>query len=348
MQELLEVSRDGVETKRPPAGKQGMLKLQGAARETPDFAARSPSAVVCVATFRRPDMLRQTLDSLVAQTRVGDIAVIVVDNDANGRAGAAVADEVFSSGALSGLCVVEATPGHCSASNRALFEARTRFPSASYILMIDDDEIADPLWVERMIAAVRKNNVDVVGGPVLPEFPGEAVATHRRHPIYWPAYDKSGPVRMIYGSGNFLIRRDALARLDNPQFDLRYNFLGGGDTDFFTRCQKAGLTSYWENDARIFETITPDRLETAWIVRRSLRIGAINYRLDRDKRQGALGTAWLAAKNAALLPVSAMRSLKLALRGEPLLVWAHPTMVAVGRLFAWAGIEPEQYRFKAP
>ena len=305
-----------------------------------------PEAVVCVATFRRPEMLRRTLQSLVDQTGPIRFAVVVVDNDPVGMAGVPIANAFLTSGLLEGLCLVEAQPGNCRACNRALQEARRRFGSASYILMIDDDEVADPEWMGRMIAASRETQVDIVGGPVLPHFPDGAPGALALHPVFWPAYSRSGFVPMIYGSGNFLIRRQAFERLSHPEFDLRYNFLGGGDTDFFTRCRRAGLTFYWEQAARVFETVPSDRVQAAWIVRRGLRIGAINFHIDKASSRSAFGRVRLVAKNGVLLPVSAFRSLKLLAQGKPALVSAHPMVVAIGRLTAWLGAEPEQYRFK--
>jgi GT2 family glycosyltransferase len=285
------------------------------------------------------------LQSLVDQTATTRFAVVVVDNDPAGMAGVPIANAFLSNGLLEGLCLVEAQPGNCHACNRAFREARLRFPLASYILMIDDDEVADPDWLGRMVAACRETNVDIVGGPVAPHFPDGAPDAITRHPVYWPAYNQSGPVPMIYGSGNFLIRRQAFERLSHPEFDLRYNFLGGGDTDFFTRCRRAGLTFYWEQAARILETVPSDRLRAAWILRRGLRIGAINFHIDEASSRSILGRARLIAKNGVLLPVSAFRSLRLLARGKPALVSAHPMVVAIGRLMAWLGIEPEQYRF---
>lgn len=305
-----------------------------------------PEAVICVTTFRRPDMLRQTLQSLADQTCRSPFAVVVVDNDPVGAAASPIANAFFAAGLLQGFCVAEAQPGHCSACNRAFQEARSRFASASYILMIDDDEVADAEWLARMIAAARANRVDIVGGPVVPHFQDGASPAFSRHPVYLPAYSQSGFVSMIYGSGNFLIRRQAFERLNRPEFDLRYNFLGGGDMDFFTRCRRAGLTSYWEQAARIVETVPSDRVRTAWVVRRGLRIGAINYSVDKSCSRSALGRLRLLAKNGALLPVSAFRSLKLLARGEPALVAAHPTLVAIGRIVAALGFEPEAYRVK--
>ena len=306
----------------------------------------APEAVVCVATCRRPDMLRLTLQSLVDQTGAIRFAVVVVDNDPIGMAGVAIANAFFADGLLEGFCVVEAQPGNCRACNRAFAEARRRFASASYILMIDDDEVADREWIARMIAACRERQVDIVGGPVVPHFADGAPGALARHPVYWPAYSRSGFVPMIYGSGNFLIRRQAFERLSHPEFDLRYNFLGGGDTDFFTRCRRAGLTFYWEQAARIVETVPSDRVQAAWIVRRGLRIGAINFHIDKASSRSPFGRVRLVAKNGVLLPVSAFRSLKLLAQGKPALVSAHPMVVAIGRLMAWFGIEPQQYRFE--
>ena len=307
-----------------------------------------PEAVVCVATFRRPEMLRRTLQSLVDQTGKTRFAVVVIDNDPAGMAGVPIASAFLSNGLLEGFCLVEAQPGNCHACNRAFREARLRFASASYILMIDDDEVADPDWLNRMVAACRETKVDIVGGPVTPHFPAGAPDAIANHPVYWPAFSRSGPVPMIYGSGNFLIRREAFERLSYPEFDLRYNFLGGGDTDFFTRCRRAGLTFHWEQSARIFETVPSDRLRAAWILRRGLRIGAINFHIDDASSQSILGRAKLIAKNGVLLPVSVFRSLKLLAQGKSALVSAHPMVVAIGRIMAWLGLEPEQYRFSQP
>ena len=308
------------------------------------LSQRAPEAVVCVPTFRRPDMLRQTLQSLVAQTGPTRFAVVVVDNDAIGMAGAAIADAFFSAGLLDGLCVVEAQPGHCSACNRAFAEARRRFASASYVLMIDDDEVADAEWLARMIAACRERQVDIVGGPVVPHFSDGVPEALARHPVYWPAYSRSGFVPMIYGSGNFLIRCEALERLERPEFDLRYNFLGGGDLDFFTRSRRAGLAFYWEQGARIVETVPSERVRAAWVVRRGLRIGAINYNVDKSSSRSLLGRVKVFAKNGALIPVSAVRSLNLLMQGRSAIVSLHPMVVAIGRLMAWMGVEPEPYR----
>ena len=237
--------------------------------------------MICVPTFRRPEMLRATLESLVAQQTSVAFAVVVVDNDAEAKEGLGIARAFFADGRLKGFVATEDRQGNVHAINAAFGMARVAFPAAEYFLMIDDDEIAAPIWLDQMIAAARRDNADVVGGPVFPIFPADVKAAFRDHPVYWPAYTKSGPVPMIYGTGNCLITRRVFEGLANANFDPAFNFLGGGDTEFFTRCRKAGFKFHWCHEASISEQVTPNRLALGWVLRRSIATGVINYRIDR-------------------------------------------------------------------
>ncbi|WP_164051005.1 glycosyltransferase, partial [Serratia marcescens] len=73
-------------------------------------------------------------------------------------------------GELAGLCVVEPAQGNVHAINAGFATALDAFPGAEYVLMIDDDEVASPGWLDAMIAAAERENVDIVGGPVVPRF----------------------------------------------------------------------------------------------------------------------------------------------------------------------------------
>ncbi len=90
----------------------------------------------------------------------------------------------------------------------------------------------------------------------------------------------SGVVPIIYGCGNCLITRAVFERLETPAFDLRFNFLGGGDTDFFVRCRQAGMKFHWAAEALITETVPQNRTSPGWLALRGLRIGAINYHIE--------------------------------------------------------------------
>jgi GT2 family glycosyltransferase len=306
--------------------------------------AAAIQAVVCVPTFRRPEMLARTLNSLAAQKTCVPFAVVIVDNDAGARDGLAVAERVLSSGALCGHAIVEPRQGNVHAINAAFGTALARYKNADDLLMIDDDEIAEPDWLERMISAARDNDADIVGGPVLPIFEG-AGELYRRHPVFEPAYSASGPVQMIYGSGNCLITRIAFDRL-GAFFDPRFNFLGGGDTEFFTRAKAAGLRFLWAQDAIVREMVGRERVTPAWILQRGLRIGAINYRIDRLQARSLAKVIKVLAKNAGVAGFAGYKSVQLLLRGAPPLEVLHPLVIAIGRWLASFGLYPEQYRAK--
>lgn len=304
--------------------------------------------VVCVPTFRRPDWLARTLDSLVAQTTRRPFAVVVAENDAGARQGAAVAEAYFASGRLRGLALVEPAQGNCHAINAAFGTALDAYPAARFFLMIDDDEWAEPAWLEAMVATAERTGAGVVGGPVMPQIARGGPPALARHPAFRPAFDTSGPVPVIYGSGNCLIARSTFARLGLPAFDVAYNFLGGGDTDFFVRVRRAGIPFQWVQEAVISETVPLARTTFRWLAARGLRIGAINHRIERKHAAGGTGRLAVAIRSLGILALSIVQGLRLLVETRQPAVALHPLAVAVGRCLASLGIEPQPYRAAAP
>ena len=304
----------------------------------------SISTVVCIPSFRRPQHLRLTLELLARQRTDRRFAVVIVENDASACGSVPVAAEFLASGRFQGLCVVEPKQGNCHAINAAFETALATFPAAANFLMIDDDEIASPDWLELMLRAAEANGADVVGGPVFPDFDDERKRGLRRHPAFYPAYEVSGPVPVIYGCGNCLITRTVFATLVSPAFDLRFNFLGGGDTDFFVRCRHAGMKFHWVAEAVITETVPTSRTSTGWLALRALRIGAVNYHVQRKLARTAWSRTKLFAKMLALVPQSLLLAIRLFLREHKALIALHPIIVAAGSALAAIGIEPQPYK----
>ncbi len=304
----------------------------------------SIATVICIPAFRRPKHLRATLESLVTQRTDRPFAVVIVDNDAVASESVPVAHEFLDYGKLAGLCLVEPQQGNCHAINAAFATALATFPNARHFLMIDDDEIASPDWLALMVRAAETTGADVVGGPVWPVFDDATKQNLERHPAFRPAYEISGGVPMIYGCGNCLITRSVFERLGAPAFDLRFNFLGGGDVDFFTRCRRAGMKFQWVAEAIITETVPETRSRPHWLAQRGLRIGAINYHVQRKVAHSTLSRAKLFAKVLALMPLSLVRAARLAAIEHKTLIALHPMIVAVGGVLAVIGIEPHQYK----
>jgi len=319
-------------------------------RASAALAAISPAldssieTVVCIPSFRRPQHLRLTLASLAAQRTDRRFAVVIVENDAAKCESVPVAAEFLGGGKFTGLCVVEPRQGNCHAINAAFETALATFPGATSLLMIDDDEIASTDWLERMVRAAEATGADLVGGPVLPNFNDDTKRGLRDHPAFRPAYDYSGPVPVIYGCGNCLIKRPVFARLADPAFDLRFNYLGGGDTDFFVRCRQAGMKFHWAAEATISETVPESRTSPGWLALRGVRIGAINYHIEVKAARTFWSRARLIAKMFAMLPLSLFRAGRLVLTEHKTIIALHPITVAAGSALAAIGIEPQPYK----
>lgn len=347
-----DLSRDRVQAKRPETTLSVIALQTAAAIAGREIAASSErldqtvEAVVCIPAFRRPTQLRATLHSLERQVTSVRFAVVVAENDAARRASLVEAQRFLMLSGIPGLCVVEPRQGNCRAINAAFETARAAFPQAEAFLMIDDDEIASPDWLRRMVEAARSSGADIVGGPVYPRF-SDGKDHLAQHPVFCPAYATTGTVPTIYGSGNCLIRRRVFERLAAPSFDLRFNFLGGGDTDFFSRCRAAGLRFHWTADATVNETVPPERTRLSWIARRGVRIGAINYLSQRGLQRTPAAKLRFACKMAALWPYSLVRAARVLRQGGSWPMAVHPVLVASGSLLALIGIRPQPYRAKS-
>lgn len=307
-------------------------------------APASPRIAVVVPTFRRPDHLRVTLASLADQARRAGAAIVVVDNDGERREGAAVARGLLESGEIGGLLVLARERGNCSAYNAGFAQALAAFPDLRYCLAIDDDERAGEGWIDALVAAAERFDADVVGGPQVPVVEAGGDARLAAHPVFQPPYARSGPAPILFSSGNVLIRRHVLERMGDPVLDTRFNFIGGGDADFYRRCRRQGFRFAWCAEAVAYETVPARRTEFSWIHARSLRNGAISALIEHRDRPGLAGRLQTLAKSAALLLASPPRAALRAARSRSLRIGLYPMQVALGRFQAEFGRVGEQYR----
>ncbi len=298
-----------------------------------------------VPTFKRPRHLVETLESLAAQETDRSYAIIVVENEAVKREGAAAALPLFERGELAGLVIVAHERGNCAAYNAGWQTALEVFPDFKYLLVMDDDEIASPIWLETMCKAAESFRADIVGGPQIPVFAHPSHERFRSHPVFSPPYEETGRVSALYSSGNLLIGRQVLERMDRPFLDLAFNFMGGGDSDFLSRAAGKGFRLAWCAEAPVHETVPARRVKADWIRKRSLRNGVISTLVEKKKRAGdRLGRIRVFAKSLALLALSPLRgAYRLAATGS-FSVAAYPVYVGLGRVLAELGYANEQYR----
>ncbi|MBA3447621.1 MAG: glycosyltransferase family 2 protein, partial [Pseudaminobacter sp.] len=136
-----------------------------------------------------------------------------------------------------------------------------------------------------------------------------------------------------------------LVAMGQPFLDLKFNFMGGGDSDFLSRAVQRGFRPAWCAEARVLEAVPARRVETDWIRARSLRNGVISTLVEKKRRAGApFANVRVFLKSLALLAASPARALvRLARTGSPA-IGLYPIHVAVGRVLADFGYANEQYR----
>jgi GT2 family glycosyltransferase len=323
------------------------MKAKRVSREpaAPSLDVKAVRIAVVIPTFKRPEHLALTLASVTAQRTRRDFAAIVVENHVEGSEGFRVAEAMFAGGQARGFVVAEPRHGNCNAYNAGFAKALATFPNLTHVAIIDDDEIATPEWLEHLAAASEASQAEIIGGPHSPVFEdAEAGQRFGAHPVFRPAHAASGSTTMITSTGNCLISVKVLKAMGPPWLDERYNFLGGGDSDFFTRCREKGFRFHWAAEALVHETVPARRTDRRWITARSVRNGLISAQIQHRQHPGIAGRLGVVAKSLALLAASPFRLPGLWWKTGSFYIGSYHMMVAAGRLLAEFGYTIEQYR----
>jgi len=234
----------------------------------------TPKINVCVATYKRPQLLKKLLLSLVAQETCGEFTftIIVADNDAQ-RSAEPVVRELNASGQKI-IYVVEPEQNISLARNKAL-----SFATGDYIATIDDDEYADPRWLLNLYQTMLAHRAGVAFGLVMPHFHTSTPNYIRNSRAFrLPDPPTGSTENYVPATGNSLFRRALVQHMAAP-FDPVFGRTGGGDTAFFEAIRKQGHKRVWCREALVCEFIPPERTTWRWIMQREFCRGNIYYRV---------------------------------------------------------------------
>lgn len=271
--------------------------------------------------------------------------MLVVENDAERREGLAVVGN-FSEFPFPLRAAIEPRRGQTFAYNRGFAELCATEPAPDYVAVLDDDEYPDPSWLTALVHTAVTCAADIVGGPVLPVFE-DAGHWLARTGLYEPKRFATGPVEIIYGAGNMLIRSDVLRHYLDQPFAEAFAFTGGSDLEFFTRCRRDGRSFAWADGACVFETTPCARTTVGWFLRRQFRKGSERTRIERAHAAHRINAAMRWIKGLGLIG-SGLASLPAALwRGRPAMMASFKSLAAgAGRIAAEFGVHYEEYRYR--
>lgn len=291
------------------------------------------SVVICIPTFKRPKMLKRLLTAIAELHTNAKISVVVADNDAHEHAGFNLCQSLTNY--RWPLTAIVAQQRGIAQVRNALIDQALK-SDAQFIAMIDDDEWPQPDWIEKFLACARQTNADVLQGSILFGW-GQAADGHGdiRRP--------TGPIDMLQGAGNLLIRRSVLEAIPPPWFDPAFALTGGEDRDFFVRLSRAGKTFAWSDEARAHGDIPQSRANLAWLLRRAYSVGNSDMLVFLKYRPGPFNFLVEILKILASLLLSPFAAVILAASPNRRAIPLQKLFRTAGKLSALAGKRYKEY-----
>lgn len=233
---------------------------------------------VILTTFRRPELLADTLASFAEIDATGlHWEVLVVDNT-DGDARTRVAAERFAA-RLPLRLLLEPGRGMNRARNRAIDHAR-----GSLVVFTDDDVAPQPDWLTELRRGVERwPKAQVFGGRVLPSWPADGLAPSP-HELSENAYAiadwnlSEGPysAHRIFGP-NMAYRASVFE--GGGRFDPRFGpdgtdtYITGAETSLNLELERTGVTPVYLPRAVVHHRIRREQLQPAWLYKRAFRLG---------------------------------------------------------------------------
>jgi glycosyltransferase involved in cell wall biosynthesis len=295
--------------------------------------------VIGIPTFRRPDLLRILLDSLLPEIQGRDVYVVVADNDCGTEAQAVVAE--FTQHWPVAECIPVRERGVAQVRNALVRRAAEVCPEWDWLLMLDDDGRVTPGWLDQVLQTGQRFDAHLVGGPVDGLLPDSA-SIFARNSIFasrkrWP----TGLVSTLNTTQNLAMARKTVDLIGIPLFRNEYGASGGEDYDLFRRVARAKGRIAWCDEALVIEPAPSDRLTFISLLRRYATTGAYMVRIDRFY-DGLPSTSWNACKGLAVSLLRTVAAAVLMRRdtcARSILVTAH----YCGRIAGLAGARTARY-----
>lgn len=252
---------------------------------------------VCIPTRARPELLRSCLASL-AKLSVPDgctVQVVVVENDVSAQC-QTIASEASGLKERFGKVIYHHQPRLGIAIARNTCVRLAIDAGADFIAFIDDDETAEPDWLEKHVAAQTSSHVQLQGGPVR-----LALCAHRlgwldrimqksllrryeaieRKACKVSTPDNSEATTIV--TNNWFCNASVFVK-HGIWFNEELGLTGGEDTEFYSDCRRLSLRTGWVEDAVVWDHLPVERLSPRYQFRRAR--DQSNSHFHQKKRSG--------------------------------------------------------------
>jgi len=228
---------------------------------------------ICIATYKRKQLLRNLLKSIYAQNLPQNITlqIVVVDNDIEKSA-----EEIIQEFRSDDKIRLEY---HSQPKKNISLTRNVSVKNAQgeYLLFIDDDETADVNWINEHLKAIKTFEADGVFGRVVPEFPENTPNWIKAGDFFNKKSPPTGELATSVATSNCIVKANLLKNEPGP-FSPEYGLTGGEDTHLFYKLRKGGAKLISSREAIVREIIPPDRTRVKWLIKKSYQTGNASTR----------------------------------------------------------------------
>jgi len=236
---------------------------------------------VCIATYKRPDLLKKLIDSLLLQKNINilEVEILIVDNDSEGSA-----EKVFKGffGNVNCELSYDIQPEKNISLTRNLAVQKVK---GEYIFFIDDDEFANENWMITHINNMKKYDADCAFGQVRSYFSENTPGWIKNCMVYHRNTNPSGEEPANMNTGNCIIKSE-LFLTKGYQFDPEYGITGGSDYQLFSNILNDGYKLISCYEAITYEYVSESRANVKWLIRRVARTGNNFSRTQIEQANG--------------------------------------------------------------
>jgi glycosyltransferase involved in cell wall biosynthesis len=270
---------------------------------------QQPTVTIVVPTHNRVGSLLQTVGSLLKQD-YESYEVLVVDNNCSDDTGEQVAALAAQDARL--RYVRETRPGLTAARECGGNEGRGKL-----IAYVDDDELAPPDWLGKLVRLQQETGAAGVGGPYEPLWLAPPPSwllnssAMRETLTFFDFGPSRSAVEWLLG-GNALYTRESLEAVSYyGGYDAgtrSKGMIGGEDILMGSRMRAAGYELWYEPTASVAHQVPPERMRLSYILRRAFWAGYTDVAIGQKwnlthKSAKALRRGWDAiALGLAILP----------------------------------------------
>lgn len=264
---------------------------------------------VLVCTYKRPELLKDTLEGIENANDEGLLVrVIVVDNDDKESARELV--ESYSPNSRFDYIYLTQPVQNISITRNCALDAA----NGDYVALIDDDEVPEPMWIRNLVETAETYRARLVFGPVISKYVENIPQwiIDGRFFEFRARYSTATKISLLgMRTGNVLICGKLLSRTQ-ARFDPRLGLSGGEDYDFFQRLVATGVEGIWCDEAPVHEWVPQNRATVEWLLKRAFRIGSVDgFSRRRSSKVSRISTVLL--KGLALFIIGSFKAASLCL-----------------------------------